>query len=264
MRKMKFENVILVVLLVFIVFVGQMRISASELHDDSTEEDISVSEEVIEEVTVFEDEEKKETQFEEAAEGDTLYYKGLQYYLNYYKYSCEEKYLQSYLEYLQLSSDICRTMYNAGDMTEADVKICEAEYAMEDAQRMQAERECTHYSLYLKEHNLDYSDFKLRESKKVHDMEYYFERYPTCDHMTVSRYVTDYKNAMSYIEAKKLEVEALKTKLEMDRLLFEAGELSKQEFLEQKLTLAKAEYELELYYIDMNLSWVQLMLYIGQ
>lgn len=279
MKKMKFENLILAALLVFIVFIGQMRISASELHDDSTEENISVSEEVLseedqeevilskeasEEVTVFEDEEKIETQLEEAAEGDTSYYKGLQYYLNYYKYSCEAKYLQSYLEYLQLSSDICRTMHDAGDMTEADVKICEAEYAMEDARRMQAERECTHYSLYLKEHNRDYSDFKLRESKKVHDAEYYFERYPACDHMTVSRYVTDYKNAISYIEAKKLEVEALQTKLEMDRLLFEEGELSKQAFLEQKLTLAKAEYELELYYIDMNLSWVQLMLYIGQ
>lgn len=252
---MKFENVILAVLLVCIVFIGQMRISASALHDDSTEEDILVSEE---------DASKDALYYEEDASKDALYYEGLRYYLNGCRYSCEADYLQSYIEYLQLTLDACRMMYDAGDMTEADVKACEAQYAMGDAQRMQAVNESAYYRLYLKEHDLDYSDFKLKEVKKVHDAEYYFEHYPACDRMLVSRYVTDYRNAVSYIEAQKLEVEALRTKLEMDKLLLEAGELSEQAYAEQKAALAKAEYGLESYYIDMNLGWLSLTSYISQ
>lgn len=93
-------------------------------------------------------------------------------------------------------------------------------------------------------------------------LEYLQLECPEGDHMSVSRYVTDYRNAVSYIEAQKLEVEAQRLRLDMDKLLFDAGELSALAFSEQKLALAKAEYELELYYVDMNLSWAELMRFI--
>ncbi len=79
--------------------------------------------------------------------------------------------------------------------------------------------------------------------------------------MTMAGYVTNYRNALAYIDAKKMELDSLTMKLDAAKLLYEAGESSKLELKQQEAAVAKAQYELEQYYVEMNLAYVNLILY---
>ena len=50
-------------------------------------------------------------------------------------------------------------------------------------------------------------------------------------------------------------------KLDSAKLLYSEGEISKLELKQQETALAKAQYELEQYYVEMNLAYVNLMIY---
>ena len=207
-----------------------------------------------------EDDTEKQKEDEEVVSG-SLYEKGLIYYLNRYQYDCEIVYLQSYLEYVKLEVAACEEMYNMGEMTAADVKSYQAQQASIEAQIKVAKNQSNYNNLFLKENNLDYNDYVIQEAKNVENIDYYIEQYPAKNHMTMAGYVTSYNNALAYIEAKKMEIESLTMKMDSAKLLYEAGELSKLELKQQEAALAKAQYELEQYYVEMNLAYINLITY---
>ncbi len=65
---------------------------------------------------------------------ENLYYQGLSYYLNQYKYESEIIYLQSYFEYVKLEVAASEDMYDIGEFTAADIKSYEAHRASIEAQ----------------------------------------------------------------------------------------------------------------------------------
>jgi len=192
---------------------------------------------------------------------ENLYYQGLSYYLNQYKYESEIIYLQSYLEYVKLEVAASEDMYDIGELTAADVKSYEAQQASIEAQIQVAKNQCSYNNRFLKENNLDYSGYVLKEKKNVEGVDSYIEQFSAKNHMTIAGYVTSYNDALAYIEAKKVEIEALTMKLDSTKLLYEAGEVSKLELKQQEVALAKAQYELEQYYVEMNLAYVNIKAY---
>lgn len=210
-----------------------------------------------------EDEMEKQDEDEEIV-SDSLYEQGLTYYLNRYQYDCEADYLQSYLEYVKLEVVASEEMYNMGEMTAADVKSYEAQQASIEAQIKVAKNQSSYYNLFLKENNLDYNDYVIQEEKNVENIDYYIEQYPEKNYMTMAGYVTSYNNALAYIKAKKVEIESLTMKMDSTKLLYEAGELSKLELKQQETALAKAQYELEQYYVEMNVAYINLKVYCGK
>ena len=210
----------------------------------------------------MEDDTEKQDENEKVV-SQSLYEQGMLYYLNRYQYDCEIIYLQSYLEYVKLEVAACEEMYNMGDMTAADVKSYQAQQASVEAQIKAAKNQSSYHNLFLKENNLDYSEYAIKEAKNVETIDYYIEQYPAKNHMTMAGYVTSYNNALAYIEAKKIEIESLTMKMDSAKLLYEAGELSKLELKQQETALAKAQYELEQYYVEMNMAYINLKVYCG-
>lgn len=192
---------------------------------------------------------------------ENLYYQGLRYYLNQYKYDCEIIYLQSYLEYVKLEVTASEKMYNMGEITAADVKACQAQQASIEAQIHVAKNQSSYNNLFLKENKLDYSDYIIKEKKDVESIDSYIEQFPEKNYMTIAGYVTGYQNAIAYMEAKKVEIESITMKLDSARLLYNQGEISKLLLKQTEAELAKAEYELEQYYVEMNLAYVNLKMY---
>lgn len=192
---------------------------------------------------------------------ESLYYQGIRYYLNQYKYDCEIIYLQSCLEYIKLAVAASKDMYDMGELTAADVKSYEAQQASIEAQIQVARNQSSYNNLFLKENNLNYNDYAMKEKKSIESIDYYIEQYPAKNHMTMAGYVTSYNDALAYIEAKKVEIEALTMKSDSAKLLYEAGEVSKLELKQQEAVLAKAQYELEEYYVEMNLAYVNIKVY---
>ena len=198
---------------------------------------------------------------EDTLASDSLYYQGLKYYCSRYQYECEIAYLEKYLEYIILETDAGKEIYNMGEMTAADLKSYEAQQASIEAQIKVAKNQTEYYNLFLKENNLDYSEYSLKDKKNVNNLDYYLEQYPSKNHMTIADYVTSYNNALAYIEAKKVELDALTMKLDSAKLLYSTGEISKLELKQQETALAKAQYELEQCYVEMNLAYVNLLIY---
>lgn len=198
---------------------------------------------------------------EDTLASDSLYYQGLKYYCSRYQYECEIAYLEKYLEYIILETDAGKEIYNMGEMTAADLKSYEAQQASIEAQIKVAKNQREYYNLFLKENNLDYSEYSLKDKKNVNNLDYYLEQYPSKNHMTIADYVTSYNNALAYIEAKKVELDALTMKLDSAKLLYSTGEISKLELKQQETALAKAQYELEQCYVEMNLAYVNLLIY---
>lgn len=222
--------------------------------DEDTKDDVSDQ--------VEEDMDKQDE--DEEVVSDSLYEQGRIYYLNRYQYDCETVYLQSYLEYVKLEVVASEEMYNLGEMTAADVKSYQAQQASIEAQIKVAKNQSSYYNLFLKENNLDYNDYVIQEEKNVENIDYYIEQYPDKNHMTMAGYVTSYNNALAHIKAKKVEIESLTMKMDSAKLLYEAGELSKLELKQQETALAKAQYELEQYYVEMNVAYVNLITYCRQ
>ncbi|MCM1179793.1 MAG: hypothetical protein NC347_06030 [Clostridium sp.] len=192
---------------------------------------------------------------------ESLYYQGLRYYLTRYEYECELTYLQSYLAYVKLEVAASENMYDMGELTEADVKGYEAQQSSIEAQIQVAKNQIRYNGLFLEEHNLDYQDYVVKEKKDVKSIDSYIEQFPAKDHMTMAGYVTSYQNALAYIEAKKVEIEYTAKKLDSSKLLYEAGEVSELELKQQETALAKAQYEMEQYYVEMNLAYVNIKTY---
>ena len=224
--------------------VTEPNVDADDDGEDSTEEEIAEPDEEEDEML-----------------SESLYYQGLKYYLNRYQYECEIVYLQSYLEYVKLEVMAGEEMYSVGEFMEADVKSCQVQQASIEAQLQVAKNQSSYNNLFLEQNNLDYSDYIIKENKDVESIDYYIEQYPAKNYMTMAGYVTSYKDAWAYIEAKKVEIGALTMKLDSAKLLYEAGELSKLELMQQETSLAKAQYELEQYYVEMNLAYLNLVVY---
>lgn len=106
---------------------------------------------------------------------------------------------------------------------------------------------------------LQYNDYDMKVLKNVKSIDYYINKYPELDYMTIARYVTDYNNAVAGIDAKKVEIDALEGTIEMAELLLKEGELSQLELEEKEVSLAKAQYELEQYYVSMNMAYHNLI-----
>ena len=67
-------------------------------------------------------------------------------------------------------------------------------------------------------------------------------------------------NAVAQIQAKEVEIDSLQTDVAMGKVLLDAGEISKLEYKEKEVSLAKAQFELEQQYVAMNVSYWQLMM----
>lgn len=197
----------------------------------------------------------------EEEQAAVLYYQGLRYYCNRYQYECEIIYLQKYLEYIRLEVAAGKEMYDLGEMTAADLKSYQARQASIEAQIKAAENQRDYNNLFLEENHLDYHDYVIKEKKNVKNIDDYLDQYPAKNHMTMAGYVTNYNNALAYIEAKEMELDSLTTKLEAAKLLYNAGEISKLELKQQETAAAKAQYELEQYYVEMNLAYINLIIY---
>lgn len=192
---------------------------------------------------------------------DALYYQGLICYCNRYQYECEISYLQKYLECVNQEVDACRKLYDLGEITAADLKSYQAKQASVEAQLTVAKNQRDYNALFLKENNLDYSSYVIKEKKDVQSLDDYLNRYPAKNHMTMAGYVMGYQNALAYIGAKEMEIDALAAGLDAAKHLYDAGEISKIEFGQQEAAVAKAQYELEKYYVEMNLAYINLIIY---
>lgn len=206
-------------------------------------------------------EDETEAQEIEETESDSLYYQGLRYYCSRYQYECEIVYLKKYLEYIQLEVAAGKEMYDLGEMTAADFKSYQALQTSIQAQITVAENQRDYNTLFIEENDLDYHDYIIKEKKSVKNIDDYLEQYPEKNHMTMAGYVTNYRNALAYIDAKEMELDSLTMKLDAAKLLYEAGESSKLELKQQEAAVAKAQYELEQYYVEMNLAYINLILY---
>ena len=189
------------------------------------------------------------------------YQNGLPYFLNKYQYDCEITYMKKYIAYLKMQIKIYQEMYELGEVTETMVQSYMAQKELAEAELQTAQNESAYYNLYITENKLDYSDYDVRLLKAVKGIEYYRENYPEKNYMTIARYVTDYNNAVTYIQAKQVEVASLKRSVAMSKMLLEEGELSEIEYMESEVSLARAEYELEQYYVSMNIAYVNIMSY---
>lgn len=198
---------------------------------------------------------------ERLSEEDALYHQGLIFYCNRYQYDCEITYLQKYLEYINLEVDACKKMYSLGEITAADLQSYQAKQASVEAQLTVAKNQRDYNDLFLKENNLDYSSYVIKEKKDVQSVNDYLNQYPAKNHMTMAGYVTGYQNALAYIGAKEMEIDALEMQQEAAKLLYDAGEISKMEFKQQETAVAKAQYELEQYYVEMNLAYINLVIF---
>ena len=194
-------------------------------------------------------------------EASSLYYQGLIYYCNRYQYECEIIYLQKYLEYIRLEVAAGKEMYDMGEMTAADLKSYQARQASIEAQIKVAENQRDYNNFFLEENHLDYHDYVIKEKKNVKNIDDYLDQYPAKNHMTMAGYVTNYNNALAYMEAKEMELDSLTMKLDAAKLLYDAGEISKLELKQQEAAVAKAQYELEQYYVEMNLEYINLIIY---
>ncbi|MCM1204944.1 MAG: hypothetical protein NC300_12450 [Bacteroidales bacterium] len=260
MKKMKIVTAavgILCTVMVCTLVMGRLFIRASEIEEG--ENDVEALEPYITEEQENSGNQQEEIIIQE--ETEDLYYQGLIYYLNSYQNECEMIYLQSCLEYASLEEEIGRKRYDMGEITPAEVKAYEAKRASVEAQLAAAENQRNYYGLFLKENGLDYADYPIKETKDVKSSEYYIGQYPAKNHMTMAGYVTNYQNALAYLEAKKIETEYLTMQTDSAKHLYDAGEISTLELKQQEVSLAKAIYEQEQYYVEMNLAYANLLLY---
>ncbi len=189
---------------------------------------------------------------------------GLYYYLQKYQYQSLSAYLEKNLEYIDLQLQSVEQMYDLGDVTETVVLSYQSQKALVKSQLQIAQNESDYYNLYLEKNGLDYSDHDIKVVKNIESIEYYIENYPEKDYMTVARYVTDYNNAVSGIEAKQVEISCLEEEVKRVTLLYSEGEISKLEMVEKEVSLAKAQYELEQQYVEMNVAYLYVIQVCGE
>ncbi|MCM1500285.1 MAG: hypothetical protein NC124_17620 [Clostridium sp.] len=183
---------------------------------------------------------------------------GKYYFFQKYLYDCNAEYLEDYVEYLELQVSAYEEMYHLGEITGSDLETCRAQKTLAQAELEIARNESAYYDLYLTKNGLDYSRAEIKEMKELKSMDYYIEQYPEKDYMTIARYVTDYHNATAGIDAKQAEVDALKVTVKMAEMLLQEGEISKLEYAQKRVSLAKAQYELEQKYVEMNIAYWRL------
>lgn len=183
---------------------------------------------------------------------------GKYYFIQKYLYDCNIAYLEKYISHLQLQISACEQVYQVGNTTESVLKSYKAQKALAEAELTVAKNESAYNNLYLDKNQLDYSGINMKEIKSVESIDYYIENYPEIDYMKLARYVTDCNNAIAGINAKKVEIDALETELSMAALLLESGEISQLDYSEKEVALARAQFELEQQYVEMNVGYWQL------
>lgn len=220
-------------------------------------EDTTKAETVIEERLA-----EKETKENEESEeiNDMNIQSGKYYFFQKYLYDCNAIYLEKYIDYLELQVSVCKEMYQLGEITEANLKSYQAQKALAEAELEIAKNESAYNNLYLETNGLDYSESEIKEIKQIESVDYYIENYPKKDYMTIARYVTNYNNAAVEIQAKQTEITTLNLNVKMAETLLQEGEISKLEYVEKEVSLAKAQYELEQYYVELNVAYLQLTL----
>lgn len=187
-------------------------------------------------------------------------YSELLYYLNYYLYEKKVQYLENYTEYIKKTVDISKDMLEMGEITENMAHSYEVQLINVEAELTAAKNEKIYCSLYLQEKELDFSDYNIEEMKSIRSKEYYKEKYPEKDYMTMVRHITDYENAVVYIQAKKREAEYITENIEINKLLFQEGEISEMELIEAEMEAKKIQYEMAEYYVEMNKAYWNLEL----
>lgn len=236
--------------------------SETEQTDTSTENMLTTEKETEEAADIegeASDEGKVVKEAEKVPEPDETDAKtGKYYFFQKYLYDCNAAYLEDYIAYLGLQVSAYEEMYRLGEITEGDLKSCQSQKALVQAELETARNESAYYQLYLTKNGLDYSKEEIKSVKEIESMDYYIEKYPKKDYMTIARYVTDYHNATVGITAKQAEIDALAVNLKMAGMLLQEGEISELEYAQKRVALAKAQYELEQKYVELNIAYWRL------
>lgn len=183
------------------------------------------------------------------------------YYLNKYAYSCKEKYLEKYVEFLLKKKDVNRKLLQLGEITDLDFKLSEVELSSAQASLTEAQNEKNYYTAYMSENGKTF-EVEIEAEKEIYDYEYYKENYPEKDKMEMLRYLTDYNNKLAYINAKKVEKGYVEDSIKQKKSLFQKGEISEIEVLEEEILLEKVQYELTGYYVELNLTFCEFEQYL--
>lgn len=244
--------------------ISEENFPAENTSEDTTSSFNPVDDQTETTTTEMNDNEKLQEELAELLKDENAEAKGVVYYCNAYAYDQEVEYLKVYREYILDVIQASKSMYEAGEITEIELKEYEAQKAMIDAQIEVAKNNAEYYRSYLKQNHLDYSDYKIKKIKEIHDADYYTNENKKLDYMTVAEFVKEYKNALAYIDAKNAEIEVKELKERAAKALYDSGEISKIEFGKQKVALGQAKYELEQYYSKMNVAYISLKEYCGE
>lgn len=180
---------------------------------------------------------------------------GISYYLNMKKNETLSDLYQEMDELLVRKLRIYKALKESGEITEAVVKQVEAQEKQMISQKENCEHEVEYNRFVLSQLNLSYDDINVKERKDIGEIEAYISDQSVYDTLSIARYVTDCKNAVSNIRAREAEKEALTVVSEQTKLLKDMGEASELDVIDSKVAVLKVQLELESDYYDMNVAY---------
>ena len=183
---------------------------------------------------------------------------GFRYYLNLYLYTSQKEYLEFYEAYLSKKKAAYEELYESGEVTNDTVLDCATQLASCIAEKNVLDNETEYCKLFLKEYNLNFDDFQVEKEKTIQNREFYESKYEGEEWLQVARYWTNFQNAKALLTAKEIEITSVKEKVKMKNLLYEAGEITELERMEEEVLLKKAEYEKAQYYVNLNEAYYNL------
>lgn len=253
----------------------EATVEAETTQETETEADPITELEIIEgQIDVSDDLEEKETDLQqddnenipddainilqENIIGQDISGQGFSCYLNLYLYEYQKKYLDAYSEYLSKKKAVYEELYASGEITNDAVLDSAAQLAACVAQKSILDNESEYCRLYLEEYKLNFDDLEIEKEKTIQDREYYETKQTEMSRMQIARYIANFQNAKALLNAKEIEITSINEKAKMQKLLYEAGEITELEKMEEEVLLKKAEYEKAQYYVNLNEAYYYL------
>lgn len=234
-----------------------------EATEDTSEQD-EVTETVIDEqVDIYQDspvEDQVEKQEEtDPEESDNRFVfrnlNGISYYLDMKKNETLADLYQEIDTLLVRKLDIYKALKESGEITEITLKQVEAQEKQMISQKENCEHEAEYNRFILSQLKQDFDDVNIKEMKNVGTIESCLSGQSGYDTLSIARYVTDCKNAVSNIKAKEVEKEVLTVVSDQTQLLKDMGEASELDVIDSKVAVLKVQLELESEYYNMNAAY---------
>ena len=180
---------------------------------------------------------------------------GVPYYLNMKK---NENLLKIYEETELLLGEkekICQMMYEEGETTKLYADQVQTEKAGIQAKKQICTNEIRYDQYFLEEKDLHYKGIKITDDKSLGTIESCTAKYPDLDKFLVAGCVTDCENARANIQAQEAETAYLEQVYQNTLLLHEAGEASRLDVIDSRLSVLDASLQLQSLYYDMNVAY---------